>query len=143
MAATAAEVASYLAERAERSKPGCLREGAKSYAKPEAGHGPERGGGDRLVLVVLGFDAGNGTVWVLDHDDILGDPRDDVVWEAVDARLRQPFDGLPVSIVSADAGYLTSAVRGQCQRRRWWTPVVGRSGRGTPSGAPSISSMTA
>ena len=25
----------------------------------EAGHGPERGGGDRLVLVVLGFDAGN------------------------------------------------------------------------------------
>ena len=76
----------------------------------EAGHGPERGGGDRLVLVVLGFDAGNRTVWVLDHDDILGDPRDDVMWEAVDARLRQPFDGLPVSIVSADAGYLTSAV---------------------------------
>ena len=34
----------------------------------EAGHGPERGGGDRLVLVVLGFDAGNRTVWVLDHD---------------------------------------------------------------------------
>ena len=87
---------------------------------------------DRVVVVVLGFDAGNRNVWVLDHEDIQGDPRDDVVWEAVDARLRQPFGGLPVTVVSADAGYLTATVRGQCQRRRWWLPGVGRSGRGAP-----------
>lgn len=35
-----------------------------------------------------------------------------------------------MSVVSVDAGHLTTSVRQQCARRRWWLPVVGRAGRG-------------
>ena len=87
---------------------------------------------DRLVHVVAGFNAGNADVWILDHGVTLGDPRDDEVWSAAASNLARPFGGLPVSVVSVDAGHLTTSVRQQCGRRRWWLPVVGRSGRGAP-----------
>ena len=87
---------------------------------------------DRLVHVVLGFTAGNREVAVLDSGSTLGDPRDDEPWAALASALGQPFGGLPVSVVSVDAGFLTSDVRRQCSRRRWWLSVVGRAGDGKP-----------
>lgn len=47
-------------------------------------------------------------------------------------RLSGTFGGLPVSVVAVDAGFLTSQVKAQTARRRWWVPVVGRSGEGLP-----------
>ena len=88
--------------------------------------------GDRLVYVVLGFAPDNLDCWVLAHGVFLGDPREDSVWETLAAKLSRPFGGLPPSIVSVDAGYLTSSVQSQCSKRRWWVPTVGRSGQGKP-----------
>ena len=85
---------------------------------------------DRLVHVVLGFTAGNREVAVLDFGSTLGDPRDAEPWAALASALGQPFGGLPVSVVSVDAGFLTSDVRRNCSRRRWWIPTVGRAGDG-------------
>ena len=62
---------------------------------------------DRLVYVVLGFAPDNTDCWVLDYGVVLGDPREDEVWETLAAKLSRPFGGLPPSIVSVDAGYLT------------------------------------
>ena len=87
---------------------------------------------DRLVYVVLGFAPDNLDCWVLDYGVFLGDPREDSVWETLAAKLSRPFGGLPASVVSVDAGYLTSTVQAQCARRRWWVPCVGRSGQGKP-----------
>ena len=86
---------------------------------------------DRLVFVVLGFAAANAQAVVLDVGDVLGDPHDDEPWAVLDSRLRQ-HRGLPVSVVSVDAGFLTSEVRRQCGKRRWWVPTVGRAGEGKP-----------
>ena len=88
--------------------------------------------GDRLVYVVLGLGPGNLDCWVLDYGVFLGDPREDSVWETLAATLSRPFGGLPPSVVSVDAGFLTSTVQAQCARRRWWIPTVGRSGQGKP-----------
>ena len=87
---------------------------------------------DRLVFVVLGFAAGNTDAWVLAHGEIIGDPRDNGVWQGLDGALAQPFGGLPVSVVGIDAGYLTDTVRRQCGQRRWWVATVGRAGQGIP-----------
>ena len=87
---------------------------------------------DRLVVVVVGFSQGNRDAWLLHHADIVGDPRDSGVWDAAAAELAQPFGGLPVSCVGVDAGFLTSIVRDQCRRRRWWVPTVGRATEGAP-----------
>ena len=87
---------------------------------------------DRLVHVVLGFTAGNEQLEVLDFGSTLGDPSEDDVWNALAANLARPFAGLPVSVVSVDAGFSTTDVRRQCSRRRWWLPVVGRAGEGKP-----------
>ena len=87
---------------------------------------------DRLVSVVLGFPAGNTGAVVLAFDVTLGDPSEDAPWDALGAALGRPFAGLPVSVVSVDAGFSTTDVRRQCQRRRWWLPVVGRGGAGKP-----------
>ena len=54
------------------------------------------------------------------------------VWSVLAGELQQPFAGLPVSVVSADAGFLTETVQSQCSRRRWWLPTVGRAGAGRP-----------
>ena len=54
------------------------------------------------------------------------------MWAALASGLGRPFAGLPVSVVSVDAGFLTSDVRRQCANRRWWLPVVGRAGEGKP-----------
>ena len=88
--------------------------------------------GDRLVFVVLGFSPGNTDCWVLDYGVVLGDPREDEVWASLAAKLARPFGGLPPSVVSVDAGYLTSDVQSQCSKRRWWIPTVGRAGAGKP-----------
>ena len=88
--------------------------------------------GDRLVYVVLGFAPDNVDCWVIGHGVFLGDPREDLVWETLAATLSRPFGGLPASIVSVDAGYLTSSVQAQCSKRRWWIPTVGRAGAGKP-----------
>ena len=87
---------------------------------------------DRLVYVVLGFNPDNYDCWVLSFGIVLGDPREDAVWETLAAKLARPFGGLPPSVVSVDAGFLTSNVQAQCARRRWWVPCVGRSGQGKP-----------
>ena len=87
---------------------------------------------DRLVHVVLGFDAGSASVWVLDYGVTLGDPTEDDVWAALTSSLGRAFAGMPVSVVSVDAGFHTAHVRKQCSRRRWWVPVVSRSGEGKP-----------
>ena len=87
---------------------------------------------DRLVHVVLGFDAGSANVWVLDYGSTLGDPTEDDVWSTLTASLGRSFAGMPVSCVSVDAGFHTGDVRKQCARRRWWIPVVSRSGEGKP-----------
>ena len=70
--------------------------------------------------------------WVLAHGVFLGDPREDSVWETLAAKLARPHGGLPPSVTSVDAGYLTATVQAQCSRRRWWLPTVGRSGAGKP-----------
>ena len=88
--------------------------------------------GDRLVFVVLGFSPGNTDCWVLDYGVVLGDPREDEVWASLAAKLARPFGGLPPSVVSVDAGYLTSDVQSHCSKRRWWIPTVGRAGAGKP-----------
>ena len=87
---------------------------------------------DRLVYTVLGFSPSNIDTWVLDYGIMLGDPREDEVWARLAAKLSRPFGGLPPSVVSVDAGYLTSTVQAQCARRRWWLPTVGRAGAGKP-----------
>ena len=88
--------------------------------------------GDRLVYVVLGFGPDNVDCWVLGFGVELGDAREDEVWVNLAAKLARPFGGLPPSIVSVDAGYLTSDVQSQCSKRRWWIPTVGRAGSGKP-----------
>ncbi len=88
---------------------------------------------DRLVFVVLGFAAADADAAVLDYGAMLGDPDDDDPWVALTARLTTRVPGrLPVSTVSVDAGFKTSLVRRQCDRRRWWLPTVGRGGEGRP-----------
>ena len=87
---------------------------------------------DRLVWAVLGFSAGNEQIAVLDFGVMLGDPSEGDVWAALAASLGRPFAGLPVSVVSVDAGFSTTDVRRQCAARRWWLPVVGRAGEGRP-----------
>ena len=87
---------------------------------------------DRLVHVVLGFASGNTAAVVLDHGSTLGDTTEDDVWATLAASLARPFERLPVSVVSVDAGFATSTVRRQCSLRRWWLPVVGRAGDGKP-----------
>ena len=81
---------------------------------------------------MLGFTGGNTDAVVLDFGSTLGDPAEDDVWHALTSNLARPFAGLPVTCVSVDAGFHTTAVRRQCQRRRWWLPVVSRAGEGKP-----------
>ena len=81
---------------------------------------------------MLGFNSDNYDSWVLGFGVLLGDPREDAVWETLAAKLARPFGGLPPSVVSVDAGFLTSSVQAQCARRRWWIPTVGRAGAGKP-----------
>ena len=88
--------------------------------------------GDRLVYVVLGFSPDNLDCWVLGYGVFLGDPREDSVWQTLATKLSGSFGGLPPSIVSVDAGYLTSTVQAQCSKRRWWIPTVSRAGSGKP-----------
>ena len=90
---------------------------------------------DRLVFVRLGFTAGNLAAVVLDYGVILGDPTGDEPWRALESRITAG-PGLPVSVVSVDAGYLTSNVVAQCRRRRWWLATVGRAGEGKPIARP-------
>ena len=87
---------------------------------------------DRLVWVVLGFTARNQGAVVLDYGSTLGDPAEDEPWQALASALAAPAAGLPVTAVSVDAGFSTTAVRRQCQARRWWLPTVGRAGEGRP-----------
>ena len=88
--------------------------------------------GDRLVYVVLGFAPDNVDCWVLSYGVVLGDPLEDLIWESLAAKLSRPFGGLPPSVVSVDAGYLTSTVQAQCAKRRWWISTVGRAGPAKP-----------
>ena len=85
---------------------------------------------DRLVYVVCGFTAQNAIVQVVHFGVVLGDPRDDHVWETLAADLDTHRTPIPVSVVSVDAGYLTATVKSQCARHRWWIPTVGRAGTG-------------
>ena len=87
---------------------------------------------DRLVYVILGFTTANENIQVVTFGVVPGDPRDDAVWNTISAEFDTHRAPLPVSVVSVDAGYLTSNVKTQCARRRWWIPVVGRAGTGQP-----------
>ena len=85
---------------------------------------------DRLEVVTCAFSASD--VWVIDVSTLRGDPREAAVWESLDAHTRQRFGGLGISVTSIDAGFLTSSVRRECAKRRWWLPVIGRATDGTP-----------
>ena len=88
---------------------------------------------DRLYYAVLGFSANNRDTWVLSVGACDGDPREPGVWSDLDAALNQKHGrGLRPSVVTVDAGYLTSSVKRECKRRRWWIPTVGRSQDGIP-----------
>ena len=88
---------------------------------------------DRLVFVICGFTAQNAIVQVVHFGVVLGDPRDDHVWDTLAAELDTHRTPLPVSVVSCDAGFLDRRPsKTQCARRRWWIPVVGRAGTGQP-----------
>ena len=109
-----------------------LREGTFQLAQLEQVCGGVDVQSDRLVYVVLGFAPDNLDCWVLAFGVFLGDPREDSVWNVLASKLSRPFDELPPSIVSVDAGFLTSDVQSQCSKRRWWIPTVGRAGGGKP-----------
>ena len=87
---------------------------------------------DRLVYVVLGFTAQNAIVQVVHFGVVVGDPRDGAVWDTLTAEIDTHRAPLPVSVISVDAGFLTSTVKAQCARRRWWVPTIGRAGTGQP-----------
>ena len=87
---------------------------------------------DRLVYVIVGFTAHNAIVQVAHFGVVIGDPRDDGVWDTLTAEIDTHRAPLPVSVVSVDAGFLTATVKAQCARRRWWIPTVGRAGSGQP-----------
>ena len=87
---------------------------------------------DRLVYVVLGFTAQNAIVQVVHFGVVVGDPRDGAVWDTLAAELDTHRTPLPVSVISVDGGFLTSTVKAQCARRRWWIPTIGRAGTGQP-----------
>ena len=87
---------------------------------------------DRIVFVVLGFTASDRMIHVLEHGELLGDPREDEVWNSLASTLAGAYGGLPVSCTTIDAGFLTQTVQRQCGRRRWWIPCVGRGGAGKP-----------
>ncbi len=72
---------------------------------------------------------GNADAHVLDYGVTLGIPAT-MTCAALTSAIGRPFAGLPVSIVSVDAGFLTSEVGRQCQVRQWWLPAVGRAGEG-------------
>ena len=102
--------------------------------------------GDRLVHVVLGFSPADLRIAVLDWGSTTGDTNDPEPWEALAARLHgQTFAGLPVSVVSVDSGWSTTAVRRETARRRWWIPCKGIPGEGRPIarqiGASGIASV--
>lgn len=50
--------------------------------------------------------------------------------------------GVRTSVVAADAGFLTEKVRGECRRRRWWCPVVGRNQGAVPICRPRPSATS-
>ena len=87
---------------------------------------------DRLVYVVLGFTAQNAIVQVVHFGVVVGDPRDGAVWDTLASELDTHRTPLPVSVISVDGGFLTSTVKAQCARRRWWVPTIGRAGTGQP-----------
>ena len=87
---------------------------------------------DRLVFVVLGFTAQNAIVQVVHFGVVVGDPRDGAVWDTLASELDTHRTPLPVSVISVDGGFLTSTVKAQCARRRWWVPTIGRAGTGQP-----------
>ena len=73
---------------------------------------------------------------VVDFGHLVGDPREDAVWQAVESAITAAPAPMPRSIVTVDAGFLTSQVVAQCRRRRWWIPAVGRAGEGKPIARP-------
>ena len=87
---------------------------------------------DRLVFVVLGFTTANENIQVVHFGVVVGDPRDGAVWDTLASELDTHRTPIPVSVVSVDAGFLTATVKGQCARRRWWVPTIGRAGTGQP-----------
>ena len=91
---------------------------------------------DRLVYVVCGFTAQNAIVQVVHFGVVLGDPRDDHVWDTLAADLDTHRTPIPCSVVSVDAGFLTATVKSQCARHRWWIPTVGRAGTGQAIARP-------
>ncbi len=98
---------------------------------------------DRLYVAVLAFAPHNAEVWVLASDVLIGDPREPATWTTLEGLLARPYGGGPettrglrVSVVSVDAGFLTSNVTRESARRRWWVPTVGRAGDGKAIARP-------
>ena len=81
---------------------------------------------DRLVYVILGFDAANAHVQVVHFGVVLGDPRDDHCVDTISPpSSTRTARRCPCRSCPSDAGYLTATVKTQCARRRWWIPTVG------------------
>ena len=123
--------------RASREPPmfqRCTRAGARApRSTSNRLHAASDVMGDRLVHVVLGFSPADLRIAVLDWGSTTGDTNDPEPWEALAARLHgQTFAGLPVSVVSVDSGWSTTAVRRETARRRWWIPCKGIPGEGRP-----------
>lgn len=94
--------------------------------------------GDRVEYVLLGWGAGQ-RCWVIEWEQLDGDPGQRDVWDALDRVLLRPWkhqDGASLRIAAAgvDANYQTETVWAWCEARRGRGvfPLVGRAGLGRP-----------
>ena len=92
-----------------------------------------------LRLLVVGYGESEES-WMLHYEDLHGDPAQDDVWAALDARLAATYAGHPVRCSSVDSRYLPGHVRAFCAARsaRWVVAVVGKEGD-RPIAAPARS----
>lgn len=84
---------------------------------------------NRLAVQLVGWGAGM-AFWVLDYVELMGDPADDAVWDALTELLNKPIEGqggglLRVEAVAIDmGGHRTEAVKAFVRNRRVRRPMA-------------------
>jgi hypothetical protein len=94
---------------------------------------------DRIEFEIVGWGVGRES-WSIDKDVLLGNPEFQQVWDDLEARLTQRYDGagrtFRISCVGIDSGYHTNQVMAFCRaaraKGRNWFPLKGLS---TPGNA--------